>query len=165
MGCNSFFDDVSLLSMIKFQVEISEKHVTDFCQRWKVRELSLFGSVVGEGFMPDSDIDVLVSFLPDAKWSLFDLIKMEDELIGDAMLSSAIERQLEIIGEAARRISSELQEKHTEIPWRSIIGLRNILIQEYGEVHMDRLWLIATTHVDELVEKLEPLIPPEPDNE
>jgi predicted nucleotidyltransferase len=81
MGCNSFFDDVSLLSMIKFQVEISEKHVTDFCQRWKVRELSLFGSVVGEGFMPDSDIDVLVSFLPDAKWSLFDLIKMEDELI------------------------------------------------------------------------------------
>jgi uncharacterized protein with HEPN domain len=91
--------------------------------------------------------------------------KSYKDFIGDAMLSSAIERQLEIIGEAARRISSELQEKHTEIPWRSIIGLRNILIQEYGEVHMDRLWLIATTHVDELVEKLEPLIPPEPDNE
>jgi predicted nucleotidyltransferase len=42
----------------------------------------LFGSVVGENFQPDSDIDVLVSFAPEAGWSLFDLVTMQDELKG-----------------------------------------------------------------------------------
>lgn len=80
----------------------------------------------------------------------------------DLMLRSAVERQLEIIGEAARRISVKFQEKHPEIPWRSIIGLRNVLIHVYGEVKLDRLWLIATTHIITLIDQIQPLIPPEP---
>ena len=50
------------------------------------------------------------------------------------MLRSAIERQLEIIGEAARRVSPEFQRAHPEIAWRNITGLRNILAHEYGEI-------------------------------
>ena len=61
----------------------------------------------------------------------------------DPLLHSGVERQLEIIEEAARRISKEFQDEHPEIPWRRIIGLRNILIHEYGEVKLDRLWSIA----------------------
>jgi uncharacterized protein with HEPN domain len=76
------------------------------------------------------------------------------------MLRSAIERQLEIIGEAARRVSPEFQQGHPEIAWRNITGLRNILAHEYGEIKIDRIWLIATTNVVELIRLLDPLIPP-----
>ena len=75
------------------------------------------------------------------------------------MLRSAIERQLEIIGEAARRVSPEFQQEHPEIAWRNITGLRNILAHEYGEIKIDRIWLIATTNVVELIRLLDPLIP------
>ena len=51
-----------------------------FCRKWKVRELSVFGSVLRDDFSPDSDVDVLVSFDDDAPWSLWDLIAMQDEL-------------------------------------------------------------------------------------
>ena len=51
-----------------------------FCQKWQITELSLFGSVLRDDFRPDSDIDVLVTFTPDAPWSLLDLVNMEYEL-------------------------------------------------------------------------------------
>jgi len=86
--------------------------------------------------------------------------KTYSEFSIDRLLRSAVERELEIIGEAARRVSPEFQKEHPEIPWRSIIGLRNILIHEYGEVKLDRLWLIATTDVPALIDQLQPLIPP-----
>jgi predicted nucleotidyltransferase len=54
--------------------------VTAFCQRWNITELALFGSVLRPDFKPGSDIDVLVSFSESARYSLFDLIHMEEEL-------------------------------------------------------------------------------------
>lgn len=67
-------------TMKKVRIQLPEKQITDFCKRWKVREFSLFGSVVGANFQPDSDIDILISFAPEAEWSLFDLITMQEEL-------------------------------------------------------------------------------------
>jgi predicted nucleotidyltransferase len=66
--------------MSKHKVSIPRKKIADFCHRWKVVELSLFGSALREDFRPDSDIDVLVTFAPDTRVSLFDLVDMEDEL-------------------------------------------------------------------------------------
>ena len=54
--------------------------IRSFCRKWQVLELSLFGSVLRPDFKPDSDIDVLVSFVPDAPWSLWDMVSMRDEL-------------------------------------------------------------------------------------
>ena len=54
--------------------------IAAFCYRWKIAEFSLFGSVLREDFRPDSDIDVLIEFAPDAAWSLFDRVDMIDEL-------------------------------------------------------------------------------------
>lgn len=51
-----------------------------FCQKWQIAEFALFGSVLRNDFRPDSDIDVLVSFFPDAPWTLLDLVTMQDEL-------------------------------------------------------------------------------------
>ena len=83
----------------------------------------------------------------------------------DLLLRSAIERQLEIVGEAAGRVSMEFQLMHSEIAWRSMTGLRNILAHEYGEIKVDRIWLITTTKVVELIQLLDPLIPPVVDGE
>ena len=62
------------------RIDIPEKDLALFCQRWKVVELALFGSVLRADFGQDSDVDVLVTFTPGARWSLFDLVKMEAEL-------------------------------------------------------------------------------------
>ncbi len=61
---------------------IPRQEIDAFCRRWKVAEFSLFGSVVREDFGPESDVDVLVRFRPDAGWSLFDLVDMQEELKG-----------------------------------------------------------------------------------
>jgi len=52
----------------------------DLCQRWKIQEFALFGSILRDDFHPNSDIDVLIKFLPNDRWSLFDLIHLKQEL-------------------------------------------------------------------------------------
>ena len=64
----------------KIHTSIPREKVVKFCRRWKIQEFALFGSVLREDFRPESDIDVLVSFSPEAKYSLFDLVHMQDEL-------------------------------------------------------------------------------------
>lgn len=63
-----------------YNIDIPKDKLINFCRRWKITELALFGSVLREDFSADSDIDVLVSFAPDAEWSLFDHVDMTDEL-------------------------------------------------------------------------------------
>ena len=62
------------------RVAIPKEQLEAFCLRWKVEEIALFGSVLRDDFRPDSDVDVLVSFLPEARYSLFDLARMQKEL-------------------------------------------------------------------------------------
>ncbi len=62
------------------KVPVDHVAITDLCRRWRVTELSLFGSVLRDDFRPDSDIDVLVTFAADAPWSLFDLMTMREDL-------------------------------------------------------------------------------------
>jgi predicted nucleotidyltransferase len=62
-------------------IEIDKDKLRDFCRRWKITEFSLFGSATRpEEFRMDSDVDVLVSFVPNPGWSLFDHVRMQDEL-------------------------------------------------------------------------------------
>ena len=62
------------------QIEIPREKIADFCRRWRVTELAIFGSALGHDFRRDSDVDVLVVFQDDAKWDLFDHMKAEEEL-------------------------------------------------------------------------------------
>jgi len=71
----------------------------------------------------------------------------------------AVERQLLVIGEAAKKISENYKQKHDKIPWNKIVGLRNILAHEYGEVLVERIWLIANENIPSLIDILGPLIP------
>jgi len=61
-------------------IPASNKRLDDFCQKWKVAELSAFGSVVRDDFRPDSDVDLLVTFASDAQWSFYDWTDMIGEL-------------------------------------------------------------------------------------
>jgi hypothetical protein len=66
--------------MSRIRITIPKKKIADFCRRWKVVEFSLFGSALRDDFNADSDIDVLVTFAPEAQVSLFDLAQMQIEL-------------------------------------------------------------------------------------
>jgi predicted nucleotidyltransferase len=67
-------------SLESHRLSFDAESLAAFCRRWKIRRLEVFGSVLREDFGPDSDIDLLVSFQPDAEWSLFDHVRMTDEL-------------------------------------------------------------------------------------
>ena len=81
-----------------------------------------------------------------------------DELMGDIRTRYALERALEIIGEAARRVSPRLQARHPEIPWKGIIGFRNVLAHEYGEIDYRRLHTVATEGVPALLSALQRML-------
>ena len=74
-------------------------------------------------------------------------------------LRYAVERQLMVIGEAARHVSDEFQEQHPEISWLQIIGQRNVLAHDYGEILVERVWLTATKSLPELLIVLDQIIP------
>ena len=61
-------------------IPIDRERLAEFCRRWKIDQLSFFGSVLRDDFEPASDVDVLVAFSPDAKWSLFEIMDAEEEL-------------------------------------------------------------------------------------
>jgi len=64
----------------KFRIRIPKSKIAEFCRRWNVTELALFGSALRTDFRPDSDVDVMVTFAPDAGISLFEMVQMQDEL-------------------------------------------------------------------------------------
>jgi len=65
---------------VSVKIPVDREKIADFCRRWKIAELSFFGSVLQDNFRHDSDVDILVTFAPDAGWSLFDHVAMEEEL-------------------------------------------------------------------------------------
>ena len=83
----------------------------------------------------------------------------------DEIVQNAVMRQIQIIGEAARKVSPEYQESHPEVPWRDIIGMRNRLVHEYFRILPARVWHVVEKHIAELVQLLEPLVPPEDSGE
>lgn len=66
--------------MIAPSLPIPTEGLADFCRRWKITELSLFGSILRDDFGPESDVDVLVVFDDDANWDYFDWPDMQDDL-------------------------------------------------------------------------------------
>jgi uncharacterized protein len=66
--------------MTTARIPIPYEQIAEFCRKWMITELSLFGSVLRDDFRPDSDVDVLVRFSPTNHWTIFDLLHMEEEL-------------------------------------------------------------------------------------
>ncbi len=88
---------------------VDTRALEDFCKRWKVEVLAVFGSAARGGLTPESDIDLLVSFAPEAEWSLLDHVRMQLEL------SSLIGRQVDLVSRRA------VERSHNWIRRRSIL--------------------------------------------
>jgi len=67
--------------VVSRNLDVPMEQIAEFCRKWKIRQFSLFGSVLREDFRPDSDVDVLVSFQPDSTWDLLNIVDMRNELM------------------------------------------------------------------------------------
>ena len=74
---------------VEEKLSVSREMIAAFCRKWKIIELALFGSVLREDFRPDSDVDVLVTFSPDADWGVEHLLDMKEEL--EALFGRAVD--------------------------------------------------------------------------
>ena len=82
--------------------------------------------------------------------------KSRAEFDADDVLRSAVTYQLQSIGEAASHLSEQFRDAHPEIPWRDIIGMRNILVHAYRRADPDILWEVATGQLDPLIAVVRP---------
>lgn len=80
------------------------------------------------------------------------------ELQTDELLQAAVIRSVEVIGEAARLVSEETRCRAPEIPWTKMIGMRNVLIHDYGAVDLEKVYTVAHDHVPLLLDQLSTLI-------
>ena len=85
-----------------------------------------------------------------------------DRFLGDSLRRRALERLLEILGEAARRVTPAFRAANTGIDWRSLIGQRNILAHEYGRINQRLLYDAASERLPALIDTLERIIGVEP---
>lgn len=66
--------------MNELRIDLPHHQIAEFCEKWQITEFALFGSVLRADFSAESDVDVLVTFAPEANWSLFDHVEMQMEL-------------------------------------------------------------------------------------
>ena len=97
------------------QMTIPHKVIAEFCRKWHIVEFALFGSVLRKDFRSESDIDVLVEFEPGSKYSLFDLVQMEDEL------RSIFGRSVDLLTKSAIRSSRNYLRR------KAILGTAEVL--------------------------------------
>jgi len=84
-----------------------------------------------------------------------------EDFLSDERTQAAVERKVEIIGEAARKVSDEIRAAHSEIQWKSVVGLRNILAHQYDDIIAGQMWLVTQEHIPKLIAFLESLSLPE----
>ncbi|MBP6875069.1 MAG: DUF86 domain-containing protein [Candidatus Eisenbacteria bacterium] len=84
--------------------------------------------------------------------------KTEEDFATTISLQDQVIRRFQVIGEAARHVSPETRERLSEIPWKAIVGLRNVLIHEYGEINLGLVWK-TIEGLPDLVEALAPHVP------
>jgi uncharacterized protein len=107
MAQNSQSLPLTAMADPRTRIAFDEGALATFCDRWRVRRLELFGSVIRDDFRPDSDVDVLVTFQSDADWGLLDHAAMEEELGAlfgrrvDLVSRRAIERSANAIRRAS----------------------------------------------------------------
>jgi uncharacterized protein with HEPN domain len=83
--------------------------------------------------------------------------RTRSDLDTDRMLLFALVRAVEIIGEAASKVSDKTRNAHAEIPWKAIIGMRNRLMHAYFDIDADILWVAATVEVPALLAQVKAL--------
>jgi len=87
-----------------------------------------------------------------------------EQFAANSLVRSAVIYQLQVIGEATKRLSEEFRDNHPAIRWKEMAGMRDRLIHHYDDINLDIVWQVASEEVPALLAQLEPLIPPEGDS-
>jgi len=82
----------------------------------------------------------------------------QEDFLKDVLRQDAVVRRLEIIGEAARRISDETREAHPGLPWHQMIAMRNVMIHEYDDIDLPLVWETVRASLPVLVKSLEKIL-------
>ncbi len=82
------------------------------------------------------------------------------EFFESPLVQDAVIRNLEVIGEAAKRVPEEFRRDHPTIPWRGLSGLRDVLIHQYEGVNLEEVWLIVEKQLPELKQTIPDFLPP-----
>jgi uncharacterized protein with HEPN domain len=115
--------------------------------------------------MSAEDVIRLLHMLQAAQTALeFAEDQTRQSLDSNLMLVFALIRAVEIIGEAASKLSAELQTANPQIPWRAIVGMRNRLVHGYFDVDLDEVWSTITRDLPILIAQIEPLMGSNPDD-
>lgn len=77
-----------------------------------------------------------------------------DDFVANTMVQDAVLRRLEVIGEAAKHVADDFREKHPEVPWRQLAGLRDVLIHQYFRVNLESTWRFVSRDLPSLSRKL-----------
>jgi uncharacterized protein with HEPN domain len=81
-----------------------------------------------------------------------------ESFAGDRLVGFAVVRAIQLVGQAARGVSEELQSAHPEIPWREMIGMRNVVVHDYADVDMALVWKTVRDDLPALVARLRPIL-------
>jgi uncharacterized protein with HEPN domain len=108
---------------------------------------------------PPSDSQRLARIIEAIDWiaEFIDAMEFEDFRI-DHKTQLSVERALEIIGEAANHLSSELIARYPQVPWRQIVDLRNVVSHEYFQVRLENIWQVAIEDVPALRDQIARII-------
>jgi len=101
--------------MIKRNIDIPKKQISEFCRRWRISEFALFGSVLHDDFDSNSDVDILATFAPGADWSLLDHLQMEQEL------ADLLDRKIDLFSKRA------VEQSHNLIRRREILNTAEVV--------------------------------------
>lgn len=83
----------------------------------------------------------------------------KEHFMSDSMVQDAVLRNLEVIGEATKRLDDAYRKMHPQIPWRAVAGLRDVLIHQYEGVDMDRVWNVVVDALPNLKDAIAELLP------
>lgn len=116
-------------------------------------------------FMPSLDLTYVLDMLNAARLA-HNFVTGVDKtaFMQDLMRQSAVLRQLEVMGEAAKQVSSSFKATYPHIPWRQIAGMRDILIHAYNRVDLEIVWTATQVSIPQLIPQLEALISATTDN-
>jgi uncharacterized protein with HEPN domain len=112
--------------------------------------------------LPERDAALLLDMLLAAR-DAQGFVEGLDEaaFLASRLHQNAAIRSLEVLGEAAGKVSPRIRAAHPEIPWREITGMRHRLIHAYGEVRLDLVWMALRDRLGSLIAQLEALVPEE----
>ena len=107
------------------------------------------------------DIEYLIDILEAARLAIgYVAGQSKGDFLENTQCQDAVIRRLEVVGEAARRISEQMRATYPQLPWNAMIGMRNVMIHEYDDIDLSIVWDTVQVDLPTLVARLEEIVPP-----